>query len=135
MCWSFLFWIQEIVVINFCVFACFKSALSNPFTTRHMWRMTFKMWRIAVSKSHKIYICFGPDFPLNSNFSVEISKKKAHNVSFGAFWLIWRIFLPCSFKCGEWPYSFATVVANGKILLDITDLNWSKAPSRNLRLI
>ncbi len=27
-----------------------------------------------------------------------------------------------SVKCGEWPYLFATIVANGKILLDIAAL-------------
>ena len=25
-------------------------------------------------------------------------------------------------KCGEWPFSFATIVANEKILLDIAEL-------------
>ncbi len=27
-----------------------------------------------------------------------------------------------SIKCGEWPYLFATIVANAKILLDIAAL-------------
>ncbi len=27
-----------------------------------------------------------------------------------------------SIKCGEWPYLFITIVANGKILLDIAAL-------------
>jgi len=29
-----------------------------------------------------------------------------------------------SIKCGEWPYLFATIVANGKILLDIAGLEF-----------
>jgi len=29
--------------------------------------------------------------------------------------------LLCHNKCGEWPYLFATIVANTKILLDIAD--------------
>ena len=34
----------------------------------------------------------------------------------------WITILALSSKCGEWPYSFATFVANEKILLDIADL-------------
>ena len=32
--------------------------------------------------------------------------------------------LLCHTKCGEWPYLFATIVANAKIMLDIADLNY-----------
>ena len=34
--------------------------------------------------------------------------------------------LLCHKKCGERPYLFATIVANTKILLDITDLKHKK---------
>ncbi len=37
--------------------------------------------------------------------------------------------LLCYKKCGEWPYLFATIVANTKILLDTADLKgWDNLP-------
>ncbi len=36
------------------------------------------------------------------------------------------VFLLCHNKCGEWPYLFATSVANTKILLDIAGLGSAK---------
>jgi len=39
-----------------------------------------------------------------------------------------------SYKCGEWPFLFATTVSNAKILLDIADINLGSTLSTSLGL-
>jgi hypothetical protein len=90
----------------------YRSALSNPFATRHMWRMAYKtklIWRylhLIQTLNHQ-----------RREMAQDVKAVKNFNT-----WGSGDAVLTISQKCDEWPFLFATTVANAKIMLGIADI-------------
>jgi len=100
--------------IIYYVIVYYKTALSNPFATRHMWRMAFKMWRMALFPNTKILGYFGLNirkkwrsFQISFNDHLKTSKQRvyivmAQDVKFFIWsYKMWRMASFIRHNCGE----------------------------------